>query len=102
MTTVGTRRNDYVATFPTVGVLAKRNLVRLFRMPAILVPMIVMPLFFVIAFTGSFDGISRVEGYPTAKIINWVATSGVVATRLSPECVSLGTPILMKNLRIIV
>jgi ABC-2 type transport system permease protein len=73
MTTVGTRRNDYVATFPTVGVLAKRNLVRLFRMPAILVPMIVMPLFFVIAFTGSFDGISRVEGYPTAKIINWVA-----------------------------
>lgn len=66
-------RTDFAATVPTVGVLAKRNLIRLFRMPSILVPMIVMPLFFVIAFTGSFDGISRVEGYPTAKIINWVA-----------------------------
>jgi len=68
-----TRRNDYVATVPSVSVLAQRNLIRLFRTPAILVPMVVMPLFFVIAFTGSFDGISQVEGYPTPKIINWVA-----------------------------
>ena len=58
---------------PSVAVLAQRNLIRLMRMPSILVPMVVMPLFFVVAFTGSFDGISRVEGYPTPKIINWVA-----------------------------
>lgn len=68
-----TATSDYVATVPSITVLAQRNLVRLFRTPAILVPMVVMPLFFVIAFTGSFDGISQVEGYPTAKIINWVA-----------------------------
>jgi ABC-2 type transport system permease protein len=73
MTAVDGRRNDFVATIPSIGVLAQRNLVRLMRTPAILVPMIVMPLFFVIAFTGSFDGISQVEGYPTPKIINWVA-----------------------------
>ena len=64
---------DFAGTVPSITVLATRNLVRLVRMPAILVPMIVMPLFFVIAFTGSFDGITRVEGYPTPKIINWVA-----------------------------
>lgn len=73
MTAIDRRHDDFVATFPTVRVMARRNLVRLLRMPAILVPMVVMPLFFVIAFTGSFDGISRVEGYPTDEIINWVA-----------------------------
>ncbi|MEZ5243635.1 MAG: ABC transporter permease [Acidimicrobiales bacterium] len=73
MTAVEARRNDFVGTVPSIAVLAKRNLIRLMRMPSILVPMVVMPLFFVIAFTGSFDGISRVEGYPTPKIINWVA-----------------------------
>ncbi len=73
MTAVENRRSDYVATLPSIAVLAQRNLIRLMRMPSILLPMVVMPLFFVIAFTGSFDGISQVEGYPTAKIINWVA-----------------------------
>lgn len=62
-----------VAFLPTVAALSRRNLIRMVRMPAILVPMLVMPIFFVIAFTGSFDGISRVEGYPTPKVINWVA-----------------------------
>lgn len=73
MTAVERDSPHYVPLLPSIGVLARRNLVRLFRMPSILVPMIVMPLFFVIAFAGSFDGISRVDGYPTAKIINWVA-----------------------------
>jgi ABC-2 type transport system permease protein len=73
VTAVENRRGDYVATVPSIAVLAQRNLIRLMRMPSILLPMVVMPLFFVIAFTGSFDGISQVEGYPTAKIINWVA-----------------------------
>lgn len=63
----------YVPYLPSVAEMAKRNVIRLLRVPSILVPMVVMPLFFVIAFTGSFDGISQVEGYPTDKIINWVA-----------------------------
>ncbi|MEQ8840851.1 MAG: ABC transporter permease [Acidimicrobiales bacterium] len=73
MTAVDARPGNYAATLPTIGAMARRNLIRLLRMPAILVPMIVMPLFFVIAFTGSFDGISQVDGYPTDKVINWVA-----------------------------
>ncbi|MEM7141804.1 MAG: ABC transporter permease [Actinomycetota bacterium] len=58
---------------PTVAGMARRNLTRLIRLPSILVPMAIMPMFFVIAFTGSFDGISRLDGYPTENIVNWVA-----------------------------
>ncbi|MEZ5167072.1 MAG: ABC transporter permease [Acidimicrobiales bacterium] len=63
----------YAPLVPTITQLAKRNLVRLLRVPSILVPMVVMPLFFVVAFTGSFDGVSQVPGYPTDKVINWIA-----------------------------
>lgn len=63
----------YAPMLPTLRVMAHRNLTRLVRLPAILVPMVVMPLFFAIAFTGSFDGIKADPLYPTAKVINWVA-----------------------------
>ena len=78
MTAVDAPRSEFVPTIPSVGAMAKRNLIRLMRMPAILVPMVVMPLFFVIAFTGSFDGISQVDGYPTDNVINWVAAFALV------------------------
>lgn len=75
-TTASSNQSEPVDVFvpmgPTIGVLAMRNLRRLVRMPSILVPMIVMPIFFVVAFTGSFDGIRNVPGYPTDKVINWV------------------------------
>ncbi len=57
--------------FPVVW-MCHRNLTRFVRLPAILVPMIVMPVFFLVVFTSSFDGISRVDGYPTENLINWV------------------------------
>ena len=48
------------------------------RLPAVLAPTVIMPAFFVTAFTGSFDGISRVEGYPTDNIVNWVAAFAIL------------------------
>ena len=57
--------------FPVVW-MCHRNLTRFVRLPAILVPMVVMPVFFLVVFTSSFDGISRVDGYPTENLINWV------------------------------
>ncbi len=66
-------RDGYSPRLPTVAWMTRRNLVRIVRMPSIMVPMAIMPLFFVIAFTGSFDGISHVPGYPTDDVINWVA-----------------------------
>ena len=67
------RADEYVPMLATIRVMANRNLSRLVRLPAILVPMVVMPLFFVVAFTGSFDGIRNDPLYPTDKVINWVA-----------------------------
>jgi ABC-2 type transport system permease protein len=45
--------------WPTVGTMAQRNLTRFVRIPAIVLPMVVMPVFFVVAFTDN--------------IVNWVA-----------------------------
>ena len=54
--------SDAAPFLPTILGMARRNLTRLVRLPSILVPMAIMPMFFVIAFTGSFDGITRIEG----------------------------------------
>lgn len=64
-------RDTGVGLFPIVW-MCHRNLTRFARLPAIMVPMIVMPIFFLVVFTSSFDGISRVDGYPTENLINWV------------------------------
>jgi len=68
----------YSPSLPNVVWMTRRNLSRVVRMPSIMVPMAIMPLFFVIAFTGSFDGISKVPGYPTDDIINWVAAYALI------------------------
>ncbi len=68
----------YSPSVPTILWMTRRNLVRVVRMPSILVPMAILPLFFVIAFTGSFDGISHVSGYPTENVINWVAAFAIL------------------------
>jgi len=68
----------YSPSIPTIMWMTRRNLVRVVRLPSILVPMAILPLFFVIAFTGSFDGISHVSGYPTEKVINWVAAFAIL------------------------
>ena len=60
-------------SLPVLSALVRRAMLRLIRVPSIIMPVVVMPAFFVIAFTGSFDGIARVDGYPTDELINWVA-----------------------------
>ncbi len=76
-----TPRTDPVSAFgPTVFEIGRRSLIRIVRMPAILVPTIVMPVFFVIGFTGSFEGVTRIEGFPTEDFINWVGPYALVQT----------------------
>ncbi|MYA75050.1 MAG: ABC transporter permease [Acidimicrobiaceae bacterium] len=64
-------RSRVSSLFPVVW-MCHRNLTRFTRLPAILVPLIVMPVFFLVVFTSSFDGITRLDGYPTENLINWV------------------------------
>ncbi len=58
--------------------MTRRNLTRVVRMPSIIIPMAIMPLFFVVAFTGSFSGITEVPGFPTRQVINWVAAYALI------------------------
>ena len=60
------------STLAVTTALAGRAMLRLRRRPSLFIPTIVMPVFFVVAFTGSFDGISRVEGYGTDNIYDWM------------------------------
>ena len=73
MSAVQTTAAGYVPSGPVLRALVGRAMLRLLRVPSIIMPVVIMPAFFVIAFTGSFDGISRVDGYPTDDLINWVA-----------------------------
>lgn len=50
-----------------------RALTRMMRLPTIIAPMIIMPVFFVVAFSGSFAAVVQIEGYGTDEAVNWMA-----------------------------
>lgn len=52
--------------------ITARGLRRMRRVPSIFLPTIIMPMFFLIAFTGSFDSLSQVPGYGTDNTVNWM------------------------------
>lgn len=60
------------AVLPYVAASVRRSLVNVLRVPGAVIPVIVMPLFFLIAFSGSFSGLARGGIVPTAKMIDWV------------------------------
>lgn len=51
--------------------IAKRSLVLIPRIPSTFIPSLVMPLFLVIAFSGSFAGLVALPGFPAAKSLDW-------------------------------
>ena len=61
----------------TIVALTRRYLLRVYRIPAVVVPSLIMPVLFVIIFTGSFDGITQVDGYGTDNVYNWMAAYAV-------------------------
>jgi ABC-2 type transport system permease protein len=58
--------------------MARRSAVGTLRIPASAVPMVVMPLFFVVAFGGAFSAVTMLPGFPTDNILNWVAPFAVL------------------------
>lgn len=58
--------------------LARRNLIRVVRLPSVLVPSIVFPVFQTIAFSGAFVAITRIPGFPTHNILSWFVPLGVM------------------------
>jgi ABC-2 type transport system permease protein len=51
--------------------MARRSLANTLRIPAAMIPILAMPLFFLISFTGTFNGIGRL--LPTDNIYSWFA-----------------------------
>jgi ABC-2 type transport system permease protein len=58
--------------------LTARGLTRMQRLPSIALPMVIMPVFFLVAFSGSFAGAVQVEGYGTDEAVNWMAAWAVL------------------------
>ena len=63
---------------PVAAAMVRRSLVGTLRIPATFVPMIIMPLFFVLAFGGAFSSITLLPGFPPDSILSWVAPFAVL------------------------
>ena len=59
-------------TVPVSLAVARRSLVNVVRIPAAFVPILAMPVFFLIAFSGSFRSLTQLPGFPTDNIYNWM------------------------------
>jgi ABC-2 type transport system permease protein len=66
------------AVWPVAWAMARRSAIGTLRIPASVVPMVVMPLFFVVAFGGAFSAVTMLPGFPTSNILNWVAPFAVL------------------------
>jgi ABC-type multidrug transport system permease subunit len=66
------------AVGPSSLELARRNLLAMLRIPAAVIPIIVMPIFFVVAFSGAFGAITEVPGFPTDDVLDWMAPFAIL------------------------
>lgn len=71
----GRRNTSWV---PVSFALARRGLVSIVRVPAAFVPLVAMPVFFVIAFSGSFSSLTRLPNFPTPNILDWMVPFAIV------------------------
>ncbi|GIU85125.1 MAG: hypothetical protein KatS3mg008_1900 [Acidimicrobiales bacterium] len=61
-----------------VGELARRNLYAMLRIPGTVIPVVVMPIFLVLAFSGAFGALDRLPGYPAPDILDWMVPYAIV------------------------
>jgi len=70
------------------GMLAWRNLIGIRRLPSTFIPALVMPVFFVVAFSGQYRGITNVPGFGTDNILSWYTP---MAALMGASFAGLGT-----------
>lgn len=63
---------------PVAVAITRRSLVNIARVPAAFVPIVAMPVFFVIAFSGSFTSLTDLPGFPTDNILNFMVPFAIV------------------------
>lgn len=64
--------------WPVAVALAQRSLVGILRIPAAFVPLVAMPVFFVVAFSGSFSSLTNLPQFPTDNILNWMVPFAIL------------------------
>jgi ABC-2 type transport system permease protein len=58
--------------------LARRSLIATARVPVTFLMLSIMPMFFVVFFSGAFEGLTDLPDYPTEKSVTWVLAFGLV------------------------
>lgn len=66
------------ATIATSQGIARRSLRNIRRVPSAFLPALLMPVFQVISFTGTYRGVTDVPGFPTDRSANWFLPLAVV------------------------
>ncbi|MBW3615236.1 MAG: ABC transporter permease [Actinobacteria bacterium] len=62
----------------TALALAGRNLLLMRRIPSVVVPSLVFPIFLVIAFSGAYGALTMLPGFPVDNMIDWILPMAVV------------------------
>lgn len=68
----------HVSTFRVALELTRRNLIAVRRLPSTFIPVLVMPVFFVIAFSGQFAGVTDLPDFGTDNILSWYVPMAVM------------------------
>lgn len=66
------------ATLSTSAGIARRSLRNIRRVPSAFLPALLMPVFQVISFTGTYRGVTDIPGFPTDRSANWFLPLAVV------------------------
>lgn len=66
------------STWRVALALTRRNLVSIRRLPATFVPVLVMPVLFLLAFSGQFNGIVGLPGFGTRNVFSWYVPMSVM------------------------
>ena len=68
MSTLG---SHHVGVTAVAWAIAKRNVMATLRMPSILAPTLIFPVFLLVSFTSGFTALTRLEGFPTSNFVSW-------------------------------
>ncbi len=63
---------------PLALALGHRSLLGILRIPAAMVPLVAMPIFFLVAFSGSFSSLLALPSFPTDNVVSWFAPFAII------------------------